>query len=508
MEKNFYTDNFEQFLKENADNFRMYPSKRVWHSIYNDLHPSRKWPSLAVWLFIISAVIFVGLSNRNLLATAELAASGNSNGSTLHLPALAGKNENKTSTSISPANKSYNLDAPGTNSEAAISSNTGNPVPSINNGNNNSTVGNISEETNADGVSTLPSSVSNVASSNLEKSSSTTMTFTGVDAEDDSNEKVPADAITIERKALKSISIKTETPAADQPAANNLALVEKPKAILSNNAIPATNKNNAEREWIEDFAFHNKPYSSKWKSRTTYQLYITPSVGYRILSKTTNYIPASSGFAAPASTNTQDYEDALNQSAAVNMELGGNVLYNISKKWNLKVGIQLNYSNYTINAYELKHPTVTTVLLKDRAGFPQLDPRSTTLANVSGLSTKKLNSNSYQVSLPLGADFKLAGWKNLKWYAGATIQPTFIAGGNSYLISSDLKNYVEDNTFTNNWNLNAGVETFLSYKTPSGIIVNAGPQFRYQLFSTYNKQYSYSEKLYNLGLKIGITTRF
>jgi hypothetical protein len=190
------------------------------------------------------------------------------------------------------------------------------------------------------------------------------------------------------------------------------------------------------------------------------------------------------------------------------MELGGNILYSVAKNWNLKAGIQLNYTNYAINAYELKHPTVTTLLLNDMSGYPTLNARSTTLANISGVSTKKLNNSSYQISIPLGADIKLAGKNNLKWYAGATIQPTFVAGGHSYLISSDLKNYVADNSVTRNWNLNAGVETFISYKTISGIIINAGPQFRYQLLSTYSKQYTYTEKLYNLGLKIGITTNF
>ena len=43
MEKEFYTDDrFEQLIKERADQFSMYPSKRVWHSIYNNLHPSRR----------------------------------------------------------------------------------------------------------------------------------------------------------------------------------------------------------------------------------------------------------------------------------------------------------------------------------------------------------------------------------------------------------------------------------------------------------------------------------
>ncbi len=47
-------------------------------------------------------------------------------------------------------------------------------------------------------------------------------------------------------------------------------------------------------------------------------------------------------------------------------------------------------------------------------------------------------------------------------------------------------------------------ETFVSFKTPSGVDITVGPQVRYQLLSTYNKEYTYTEKLYNLGLKIGV----
>src|SRR3954464_11758079 len=65
MEKKFYTDDFEQFLKETADDFRMYPSKRVWNSLYNNLHPGRKWPSLSVCLLLISSIVFIGLSHKN-----------------------------------------------------------------------------------------------------------------------------------------------------------------------------------------------------------------------------------------------------------------------------------------------------------------------------------------------------------------------------------------------------------------------------------------------------------
>lgn len=65
MEKTFYSDEFEQLLKEKADQFRMYPSKRVWHSIYNNLHPSRRWPSAAMSLLLIITLHLTGYLNTN-----------------------------------------------------------------------------------------------------------------------------------------------------------------------------------------------------------------------------------------------------------------------------------------------------------------------------------------------------------------------------------------------------------------------------------------------------------
>ena len=67
MEKRIYTNNFERFIKESADDFKMIPSKRVWHSIYNDLHPSRKWPSVLMCLILFTGVLFIGYEARVVL---------------------------------------------------------------------------------------------------------------------------------------------------------------------------------------------------------------------------------------------------------------------------------------------------------------------------------------------------------------------------------------------------------------------------------------------------------
>ncbi len=492
MEKNFYQDNFEQLLKESADNFRMYPSKRVWHSIYNDLHPSRKWPSLAILLLLISSVVFVGLSNRS---QADL----NIQAKNTAIAGIAAKKET-INTALKTAGKPASKETAGRTTPKkqgilhAFSSENKTIDTRLNPLNNVITDQNI-ESANiiAFHKNTVDDNGSTTGNTNDEKGNlATSVTKSSVTID-------PKNALSSEDETLKA------KLSPDDALASNKSAKDKAKKDLLKD-----NNKNSDKEWIEDYAFHNKPSGSKWKSRVTYELYTTPSVGYRTLKQNTSFKPFNSTSLVAANNNTnRDFEDALSQAAAINMELGGNVLYSLTKKLNLKIGVQLNYTNYNINAYELKHPTMTTLMLNDlNSGLPSLSPRSTTLANSEGVYSKKLNNNTYQISLPVGADIKLLGNETVKWFAGATIQPTYIVNSNAYFISSDLKNYVTDESLMRKWNLNAGIETFISYKTKSGIILNAGPQFRYQLLSTYSKQYTYDEKLYNLGVKIGVVTRF
>src|SRR5664279_1092675 len=66
MDRNFHTNDFERLLREKSDEFRMYPSKRIWHSIYNNIHPGRKWPSVAMSIVLITALLLMGaLNTRN-----------------------------------------------------------------------------------------------------------------------------------------------------------------------------------------------------------------------------------------------------------------------------------------------------------------------------------------------------------------------------------------------------------------------------------------------------------
>jgi hypothetical protein len=53
MQRNLNNE-FERFLKENADQYRLYPSKRVWKGIYSSLHSRRKWFGLGTALLLIT----------------------------------------------------------------------------------------------------------------------------------------------------------------------------------------------------------------------------------------------------------------------------------------------------------------------------------------------------------------------------------------------------------------------------------------------------------------------
>src|ERR1700745_2805987 len=56
MQRNLNNE-FERFLKENADQYRLYPSSHVWKGIYSALHSRRKWFGLGIALLLITGTL-------------------------------------------------------------------------------------------------------------------------------------------------------------------------------------------------------------------------------------------------------------------------------------------------------------------------------------------------------------------------------------------------------------------------------------------------------------------
>jgi hypothetical protein len=59
-----YNDNsFEKWLKHHTDDFVLYPKKKVWYSIYNNIHPARKWPSIGTSIILLACLFWLGATN-------------------------------------------------------------------------------------------------------------------------------------------------------------------------------------------------------------------------------------------------------------------------------------------------------------------------------------------------------------------------------------------------------------------------------------------------------------
>ena len=81
MENHPNMESFEKFIRQQADEFRMYPSKRVWYSIYNNIHPGRKWPSISMCIVLLSALLTIGYLNtkNNIITTKNSSVAQNRN---------------------------------------------------------------------------------------------------------------------------------------------------------------------------------------------------------------------------------------------------------------------------------------------------------------------------------------------------------------------------------------------------------------------------------------------
>ncbi|MBL7701828.1 MAG: outer membrane beta-barrel protein [Ferruginibacter sp.] len=521
MENEFYTDEFEQFLKEKSDQFSMYPSRRVWYSIYNNLHPSRRWPSVVISLFFISSLILIGYLNAG---ENSITRQINTEGTFINAP----DEQITVSQSMSGINKGGTSSKPKKQQGQQIYSNVFSDV--------------ITNETDFYDYTIVKSNrpvhlFNNVTSPDVKSIAETAETnnnnenvIQDVDAYIKSNQ-IFAD-VAILNKKNKVLSSKMDnhvgnsTSITDNPDELNVSSINNSKNIVSSqtannnkaqeftlqeskaviNANPDQENNtakNEEKAWIENYAFENKSPAKKWKGRLSYQVYVTPAVNYRKLSTKVK------GSATPFANG--DINHSISQKPGFGFEAGLGLNYAAARRLHVKAGVQFNYTNYNISAGQANQPVATTILLNDPStGFSYSAARTSTTSNTfNGTASRPvtLHNRTYQISLPIGFGYKLSSENNVEWFAGATVQPTYYFGGKAHLISSDLKSYVSEPSSINSFNLNLGFETYMNFKLGT-YNLQVGPQVRYQLNSTYKKNLALIEKPYAIGLKFGLTKGF
>ncbi len=535
-------DSFERFLRDKTDEFRMYPSKRVWYSIYNNMHPGTRLPSLSMSIILICSLFLIGYLNTdvnkqysaNTVATGENQKSSSAVIATVQEPseqidnidfnttAPLTINTNKTSQS----DKAYSTktDTKVTSRAFTRKTNQLKTVLAINTSNaiiDFTHKESIVEQSNNEITGTITIDPASITEENIATDILNTETYNpivGIGSSKENNASLNTEnketiATTVSQNELNTngtisivkapdSSIETAKPAEDKAAKeNNIDGNKITNDIAKHEAI----SDKLDKAWMDDFVLYNKPVAKKWAGKLSWTAYITPSVVYRHLR---NNAPDK------LTTDNSNYNSAnvdvlVKHKASFGAEAGFGLLYDVKKKIKLKAGVQFNYSRYNAHAYENHHPIGTSILLNNDNNSGVYESfRSSPYSNTVGLTAVKLHNESYQLSLPIGADIRLASLNDkINWYAGATIQPTFILYGKSYIVSSDRRSYVTDKSLLNKFNLNAGFETYLSFKT-NNYTWQVGPQFRSQIFSTNTRLYTVEERLLNFGFKVGINKRF
>jgi len=453
MERRLHNDEFEDLLREKSDQFTMYPSDKVWKEINKSMHPRRKW----YWLGMALLLTGVGYQYADQLVSSSPIAQ----------QASTGKSDISDEPVVTVKQPAELI--PFTSTVKSKSTQAMRSIPPVNTRN----------------------AFASVATTDLM-------------AEPES----PAKVIPMNQSST-TLGNQDDELQAVEPFANIESLLASvdplPDLKPENNASQSAGMDESGKRinWLQEYALYELATSKP--NRWSLQVYASPTMNYRKLvgDRTSNLqstiknIPFA--LSIPGDVNT-----LVNHKPALGFEVGASVLYAVGKNFSLKAGVQFNYSRYYIQAFRGTNE-IATIALTDNYGF-RADSISnySSIRNFGGYAADDLQNQYFQLSAPIGAEWRVLGNKRLQLNIAGTVQPTYLLNKNSYMISTDMKNYTIAPSLVRRWNVNTTAEAYISYKA-AGLRWQVGPQFRYQLLSSYSSKYPISEFLMEYGVKFGIT---
>jgi hypothetical protein len=483
MSNQFYDNEFEKYLKEKTNQYRMYPSDQVWRNIQNEIHGYRKWPALTfISIFIISALV-IGtvlikphtqpaivlpdqVDTKNTEKTSDIITDNKKN----YVDHLAV--ENITQQTI---NKAIETTQPKRIQESAIAITPIHPQP----------VSNSSLPRNVSGqqIPVLPANkllqvneAETSLANNLNKANSVSPFLM--------RRNINTDASVSKGYFNFNLSLASPAQHIEPDDANsrfNFTLINTEKSTSSSSFIKFNGNS----------------------SNFDFQFYVTPSISYRrLVDDAQGKLSRSYITALPFAANYMvDVNKVIRHTSAAGYEIGLSLGYNLNSKFALRSGLQFDMREYDIDAYV--HPIEpATIALLNRSSS-DIYNTVTGFRNTAGSSPIVLKNRYYEISLPIGIDWRPVNEK-FAWGIATSIQPTYTFDKEPFIITSNFKNYADGSQLMRNWNLNASFETYLGYNT-GRYRWQIGPQVRYQLLPTMTNSYPIREYLVDYGIKIGLT---
>lgn len=558
MERRFDMTNFEQSLKDHADQFSIIPSNKVWHGIYNNLHPGSKWPSFAMGLVFLFTLVGVGHLNNTPKQTTTFAPETSTDASTLH-------SDKKQEASSRKQVASSRKQVPGSKKQEASSKK---QVVSSSNQVASERHEVASSRNQIAGIDKQQKESAIIVAGNFVKVKDLTNEVKSANELKVSNEapvikmnqksfskpiQLSSNNLNKKESLIERNKISTDQTTADSPinlqmvnndeletntkqtltVKNSLNIIEG-RSLVDNKEILLSSKidsiqnpaleiifaNHNEVDQIPNYEIDgrknlageinnievgiNKPFliESKRNKKVSWAFFITPEVSTVHFSGKSIQGPPSPGFATVV-LRPDNMGNNMIYNARLGFETGTEMAFNFKGKWYITAGASISYSGYNIIS-DPAHPAFAHLLLKDRSGSIYLRDYITHFGNGQSQAQTTLNNFNLQASIPVGLQYQIWGNKTVQINLASTIAPSFVINSNAYILSSDGKNYVNDPDLMRKINIAGNFGSFITFKSKN-IKWHIGPDVRYQILSTYQNIYPVREHLLDYGIRIGIS---
>jgi hypothetical protein len=475
-----YDNDIERLLRENVDDYRMYPSPGVWNGVYERLHGRRRiLITGAISLCLLLLLLIMYRERRNVteapVAARTVKPGGNETGA-------AAQNTANNVVSIAALPQQLPLNQPASLRLPAEISQIRERHPL----NTNAAAGTAVE------TDVLPPAVALRSEENE------------VFAEKENTHELLAGKAGVRRFSSKAGTVSAAETGTDG-ILNNIIT---PEALIADNTNTDRELQNIQTAAAAEKKIQSAPvakdktvktFFSKAKNSSFAQFYVSPSISYRRLYDSRLKGRTSAG---------GDLDKAVFHRPDMGLEAGVAWLLPVDSRLRIKAGLQFNYNRYNIKASATFWEPVTI----------NASNRDVTIATPyrnrpDGVFPQWLENSNLQVSIPLGFEVAISGSDKAQLNIGATLQPSYLLRDKSYILSSDLKSYASSEELSKynpqdylirRLNVNAGIEAFITVNTGKSRW-QFGPQFRYQLFSSYNKANPIKERLIDYGFKIGFS---
>lgn len=448
MKRDFFDENFEWFLRRQADSFRMDASDKVWSHISRELHKRRRRInlSLAALFLLVSGFGYFFISH-----------------SVKPIPSIAQQNSISQPAATAPEKKiqNQNVTSVKPSQPVVVESKTVSQNPVV-----------------ADaGMTNNKSAVTDVVDKTLAQNTMGTEDFSA-------NLRLPT--------ATKTEWVspgQTQDDLAQEPMPSSTEVAEALADQVDLNA---------------NYVVHNTLNSNTIRKRKLdWQLSFTPTISYRKLGENKSYLRTASSLSAnnPIAP-LYSVNSMVTHKPDLGLELGASTKYKLTDNIKLIGGLQFNINRYDIKAFNGPY-AVGTIQLNNGSSISSVNT-VTGYSNTNGYHTNWLKNFYFQVSTPIGVELKLHGTENMHFGIATSVQPSYLVGDRAYLITSDYKSYVQVPWLVRRWNANTNLQTFVSYSTGK-MRWQVGPQVRYQLLSSFISEYPVKENLFDFGLKVGIS---